>query len=127
MTHEKDKAPLGPVLAMMSIVEPGRWVAVHTIDRPPADSAGLSGEGRMVVEIFHDNDDPIELGVYEDGAVRFEGSTADYPANGWRSRIMPFEDSLYQTTDRGDRSADALAGHPREAPATVVRMDNPQG
>lgn len=119
MTREKDKAPLGPVLATMVTVEPGRWVAVHTIERP--------GEGRMVVEIFHDNDGPIELGVYEDGAARFEGRMSDYPADGWRTRVMPYEDSLYQQMTQIGQPADALSSHPREGQPAIVLMDNSPG
>jgi hypothetical protein len=72
---------------------PGIWQRVHVRGEEPGPT---EVDSRMVTEVFHANTGNISLAVFDDGSVTFDGPSEDYPADGWRTRWVPFEESAYQ-------------------------------
>jgi hypothetical protein len=98
-------------------VEPGRWVAVAVDGNGPTATAP---DGRMVTEIFHSNPYPVSFAVGEStpdsGRVVWPSPVpGDDGYDGYRVRVIPFEDSTYQRFVQSPAPADVLGGHPLEA------------
>lgn len=96
------------------VVPPRTWFAARVLGDAATDD---TPDTRTVVEIFHDNTGSIELLVADDGCTAFAGEPEDYPADGWRARLMPWVDSLGARVDAATEiqpaeEPNALAGHP---------------
>lgn len=88
MTSEKQPDKVKSVT-----LTPGVWQRVFVRGEAPSPT---EVDSRMVTEVFHANTDTITLAVFDDGSVTFDGPSEDYPADGWRTRWVPFEESAYQ-------------------------------
>lgn len=75
------------------MLSPGTWQRVYVRGEEPGPT---EVDTRMVTEVFHANTGNISLAVFDDGSVTFDGPAEDYPADGWRCRWVPFEESAYQ-------------------------------
>jgi hypothetical protein len=93
-------------------VEPGRWVAVATDGE---------GAGRMVTEVFHANPGSANFAVAAEplrsGGRLVRPDLGQDLTDGYRTRVIPFEDSTYQRFVQDaapEPPKDALSGHPME-------------
>ena len=91
--NDMTSAESSPTFIGSRTLPPGVWTLVHIRGEVPGPT---EADARVVTEVFHDNGGEINLAVYSDGAVRFEGDQVDYPDRGWEVRWVPFEESTYQ-------------------------------
>ncbi len=109
MTSNADE----PRLISHHTFPPGVWVTVAEVADPawvvtgPARTA-VPGP-TMSAQVLHKNTGSITLAVYEDGAVRYDGPNEDYPADGWRWRMIPTSDIRMDDTDPAP--GNPLTGH----------------
>lgn len=88
-----------PGLVRSATIRPGIWIPIHITGH-----LGPEGDTRMVTEVFHANEHELTMAVYDDGSVTYAGEAKDYPADGWRVRQIPYEDSTYQRTVKPDQA-----------------------
>lgn len=97
----------GPVKIRTVTVPPGRWVPVLTAGHP---GTLREPDTRQVVEVFQDNGHDVDFDIWDDRSVSFAGSghpihgtvdtrASDYPADGWRVRWVPYDDSTLRRMD----------------------------